>query len=181
MMISFAPQYRQGSYSCDGSKIASSTSRRSIQPINGSRMIRQGKKESFSSAIINLHNAKNMVLITLGILALFILFVGSLIFVSDQSSKKAIDIAKDMHESNKRTLELSTEILKSNKELLAFIDKNIHERVVYAATDNPYQNEHKFVPEEKEVKLEEEEVEIGPDELAISMEHDKNNNKSEGE
>lgn len=121
-----------------------------------------------------------MLLITVGIIFLFVLFVGSLIFVSDQSGKKALNLAREMHESNKRTLDLSSEILKSNKELLAFIDKNIHERVVYAAPDNPYQNEHKFVAEEKEQKIEEEEVELGPDDLAASMEHDANNKDSEG-
>jgi len=120
-----------------------------------------------------------MVLIVIGILALFALFVGSILFVSDQSSKKAIGLAKEMQESNKRTLELSTEILKSNKDLLAFIDKNIHERVVYAAPDTPYVNETKFIPEEKEEKFEEEEIEMTADDIAASMEHD-NNKDSEG-
>ena len=107
------------------------------------------------------------------------LFVGSIIFVSEQSSKKALSIAKDMQESNKRSLELSTEILKSNKDLLNFIDKNISERVVYAAPDVPYVNEQKFAPEEKEEKIEEEEMEMDADDIAASMEHD-NNKTSEG-
>jgi hypothetical protein len=63
--------------------------------------------------------------------------------------------------------------------LLSFIDKNIHERVVYAAPDLPYVNENKFVPEEKEVKIEEEESEMNADDIAASMEHD-NNKNSEG-
>jgi hypothetical protein len=121
-----------------------------------------------------------MVLLIIGIAAIFLVAMGAFEFVRRAASKQAIDLAKDFSESNKRLIDISGEVLKSNKDLLNFIDKNIKERVIYANPENPYNNETKFDQDQDTVEEDDDAEEMGADELEISMAHDKNNKESEG-
>lgn len=112
--------------------------------------------------------------------AIFALALVGIEFIRRSAAKQSADIAKEMIQSQERLTKITSEVLAANERLLSFIDKNIHERVVYAVPDNPYSNEHKFEAPDTVVSEEDDEPEeMGPEEMKSTMEP-KQSNKSEG-
>lgn len=67
---------------------------------------------------------------------------------------------KNLKEAHAKALEIAQGQQELSKDLLAYIDKNINERVVYATPESGYTNAHKFEKEEEQPKDEQESMEV---------------------